>query len=91
MDGGGGLMVRLFRNCYGDGPRSARNKTDIFPTRFHESGQAVAARGLGPMEPRMSGNEAQAHANWLLALAMMVGGALGVALPMALFIVWICS
>ncbi len=39
----------------------------------------------------MSGREAQAEANLLLAFAMMIGGAFGVALPMALVIIWICS
>jgi hypothetical protein len=39
----------------------------------------------------MSGREAQAEANLLLAFALMIGGALGVALPMALVIIWVCS
>jgi hypothetical protein len=39
----------------------------------------------------MSGREGQAEANLLLAFAMMIGGALGVALPMALVIIWVCS
>jgi hypothetical protein len=39
----------------------------------------------------MSGREAQAEANLLIAFALMIGGALGVALPMALVIIWVCS
>jgi hypothetical protein len=33
----------------------------------------------------------QADANLLSAFAMMIGGALGVALPMTIVIIWICS
>ena len=39
----------------------------------------------------MSGHEVQADANLLSAFAMMIGGALGVALPMTIVIIWICS
>lgn len=39
----------------------------------------------------MSGHEAQADANLLSALALMIGGAFGVALPMTMVIIWICS
>jgi hypothetical protein len=68
------------------------NKTDISQRNSTNQGKLWRLEGWGPMEPRMSRHEAQASANWLLAFAMIVGGALGVALPMAsLFIVWICS
>jgi hypothetical protein len=33
----------------------------------------------------------RADANLLSAFALMVGGALGVGLPMALVIIWVCS
>jgi hypothetical protein len=39
----------------------------------------------------MSGYEVQADANLLSALALMIGGALCVALPMTAVIIWICS
>jgi hypothetical protein len=39
----------------------------------------------------MSGHEMQAEASLLSALALMIGGALGVALPMTIVIIWICS
>lgn len=39
----------------------------------------------------MSGPEIQADDNVLSAFASMIGGALGVGLPMALVIIWICS
>ena len=39
----------------------------------------------------MSGHEVQADANLLSAFAMMIGGALGVALPVTIVIIWICS
>ena len=39
----------------------------------------------------MSGHEVQADANLLSAFALMIGGALGVALPMTIVIIWICS
>lgn len=39
----------------------------------------------------MSGREIQADDNVLSAFASMIGGALGVGLPMALVIIWICS
>jgi hypothetical protein len=39
----------------------------------------------------MSGHEVRADANLLSAFALIIGGAVGVALPLALVIVWICS
>jgi hypothetical protein len=39
----------------------------------------------------MSGRGAQAEANLLSAFAMMIGGALGIGLPLTLVIIWICS
>jgi hypothetical protein len=39
----------------------------------------------------MSGHEVQADANLLSALVLMIVGALGVALPMTIVIIWICS
>ena len=39
----------------------------------------------------MSGNEAQADANLLSAFALTLGGAVGVALPLTMVIIWICS
>jgi hypothetical protein len=39
----------------------------------------------------MSGREIQADDNLLSALASMIGGALGVGLPIALVIIWVCS
>lgn len=39
----------------------------------------------------MAGDKGQADASLLSAFAMMVGGTLGVALPMTILIVWICS
>lgn len=39
----------------------------------------------------MSWRQAHPDANPLLALALMIGGALGVALPMAAVIIWVCS
>jgi hypothetical protein len=39
----------------------------------------------------MSGNEEQADANLLSAFALTIGGAIGVALPLTIVIIWICS
>jgi hypothetical protein len=39
----------------------------------------------------MTGIEARADANLLSAFAMIIGGALGTAVPMAMVIIWICS
>jgi hypothetical protein len=39
----------------------------------------------------MSGHEVQADANLLSAFVLMIGGALGVALPVAIVIILICS
>ena len=39
----------------------------------------------------MSVHEVQADANLLSAFALMIGGALGVAFPMTVVIIWICS
>jgi hypothetical protein len=39
----------------------------------------------------MSRREVQAEENLLSAFVLMIGGALGVGLPMALVIIWICS
>ncbi len=39
----------------------------------------------------MAGRELQADGNLLLAFALMIAGALGVGLPMALLIIWICA
>lgn len=47
----------------------------------------VGARWSGGM----SGREIQADDNLLSAFASMIGGALGVGLPMALLIIWVCS
>lgn len=52
----------------------------------------LAAYGAGlPWSNGMSGHEVQADANFLSAFAIMIGGALGVAFPMTIVIVWICS
>ena len=42
-------------------------------------------------KPQSGLHEVQADANLLSAFAMMIGGALGVALPMTIVIIWICS
>jgi hypothetical protein len=51
--------------------------------------------GLMPVGARwsngMSRREVQAEENLLSAFVLMIGGALGVGLPMALVIIWICS
>ncbi len=39
----------------------------------------------------MSRREVQLEPNLLSAFAMMIGGALGVGVPLALLIIWICS
>ncbi len=39
----------------------------------------------------MRGREMQPEANLLSAFALMIVGALGVGLPMALVIIWLCS
>jgi hypothetical protein len=39
----------------------------------------------------MVGRDVQADANLLSAFALMIGGALGLGLPMTLVIIWICS
>jgi hypothetical protein len=39
----------------------------------------------------MSLHELQSAENLLSALALMIGGALAIGLPMALVIIWICS
>jgi hypothetical protein len=54
--------------------------------RIHLACGAGARRGNS-----MSGHEVQADANLLSAFALMIGGALGVAFPMTIVIIWICS
>ena len=39
----------------------------------------------------MSGYEEQADASLLSAFALTIGGAVGVALPLTVVIIWICS
>jgi hypothetical protein len=39
----------------------------------------------------MPGHEVQPDANLLSAFAMIIGGTLGVAVPMTIVIIWICS
>jgi len=39
----------------------------------------------------MSRHEVQIETNLLSAFALMIGGALGAGLPIALVIIWICS
>jgi hypothetical protein len=39
----------------------------------------------------MSGRELQAGAGLLLDFMMMLGGAVGVGIPMAFAIIWVCS
>jgi hypothetical protein len=39
----------------------------------------------------MSRREVQAEINLLSAFALMIGGAMAAALPMALLIIWVCS
>jgi hypothetical protein len=53
---------------------------------IHLAYGAGARRGNG-----MSGYEVQADANLLSAFALMIGGAVGVAFPMTVVIIWICS
>jgi hypothetical protein len=43
------------------------------------------------MEQRYVEHEVQAEANLLSAFALMIGGALGAALPMTILIIWVCS
>jgi hypothetical protein len=52
----------------------------------HPAGGAGARWSNG-----MSGNEEPAEANLLSAFALMIGGALGAAVPMTIVIIWICS
>jgi hypothetical protein len=53
------------------------------------------ATGAHPVGARwsngMSGREVQAEANLLSAFGLIIGGALGIGLPMTLVIIWICS
>jgi hypothetical protein len=39
----------------------------------------------------MSGNEGKPEAGLLSAFALMIGGALGAAVPMTIVIIWFCS
>jgi hypothetical protein len=39
----------------------------------------------------MSGHEVKADASFLSAFAIIIGGALGVAFPLTIVIIWICS
>ena len=48
------------------------------------------ARGA-PWSNGMSGREVQADVNVLSAFALMIGGALGIGLPITLIIIWVCS
>jgi len=48
------------------------------------------ARGA-PWSNGMSGREVQADVNVLSAFALMIGGALGIGLPLTLIIIWVCS
>jgi hypothetical protein len=54
-------------------------------------GRRANARGGSMEQTAMSGREMQADANLLSAIAMMIGGALGAGLPMALVIIWLCA
>lgn len=49
----------------------------------------MSAGGL--MENGMSRRELHADGNLLSAFALMIAGALGIGLPMALLIIWICA
>jgi hypothetical protein len=39
----------------------------------------------------MSGRELRAEGNLLSDFALMIGGAIGIGLPLALMIIWLCS
>jgi len=39
----------------------------------------------------MSGRELRFEGNLLFAFASMIGGAIGIGIPMALMIIWLCS
>jgi hypothetical protein len=39
----------------------------------------------------MTGRELQYEGNLLSAFASMIGGAIGIGLPLALLIIWVCS
>jgi len=39
----------------------------------------------------MSGSELRSEGNLLSAFASMIGGTIGIALPLALLIIWLCS
>jgi hypothetical protein len=54
-------------------------------------GRRANARGGLDGANGMSGREMQADANLLSAIAMMIVGALGAGLPMALVIIWLCA
>jgi hypothetical protein len=68
-------------------------RLDLVPTPLFLS--FILGRRAMPVGARwsngMSGRQMQAEPNLLSAFAMMIGGALGVGLPMALLIIWLCS
>jgi hypothetical protein len=54
-------------------------------------GRRANARGGLDGANGMSGREIQADTNLLSAIAMMIVGALGAGLPIALVIIWLCA
>ena len=72
--------------------RPFENRYDLLNGNLLESlvaggdGRCLYQRSHG-----MSGREMQAGVDVLSAFALMIGGALGVSLPMTLVIIWICS
>ena len=65
-------------------PFNAVNPLLTIPVHFTRGAGARWSNG-------MSGYEEQTEARLLSAFAMMIGGALGAAVPMTIVIIWICS
>jgi hypothetical protein len=68
------------------------NRHDLAPSRaFYRSSLGDGLMPVGALWSNgMSGREVQAG-NLLSAFALTIAGALGVGLPMALVIIWVCS
>jgi len=90
LSAGSERIVNLFLTTHLQSPAVLVRRAAVFGVRRTWFGRLLYDRS-SLWSNGMSGREGQAEANLLLAFAMMIGGALGVALPMALVIIWVCS
>lgn len=81
------LTIRMQLSCFGRAPAFLTRFVFFIVHPFGRRAVLVGARWSNGMSRR----KVQADNNLLSAFASIIGGALGVGLPMAVVIIWACS